>query len=358
MEKMYKLPWSKNDNPNGWLEITTFCQLSCPGCYRGLDKNPKNRINFSINQLKKEVDFMIKNRNVQTISISGGEPLLYPNLNELVKYIFLHGLKIKIYTNGILLDKSRLIELKKLGVTEFVIHIDKSQRRKGYSSEKDLNKLRENFCKLFREVKKINLGFIMPIYDKNFEEMEDVLNFYKKNYDVINLIVFTCYNDTISPGKEKLKKISLKDIAKKISLVYRCPPSTYLSKSLNANEISWLFFYPLLLKGKTIGNISAKKYSDMQNRYKKKKGKYFITILGNKIKKKSYFYFFDFIKSLKLILTNKTAYNQVILIIDSPEKKGNKWDLCSGCPDATLYNDRLVPSCLLERIKKGEKIFT
>ena len=39
--QMYRLPWSKEDNPSGWIEVTTFCQLKCPGCYRGLaEKNP------------------------------------------------------------------------------------------------------------------------------------------------------------------------------------------------------------------------------------------------------------------------------------------------------------------------------
>ena len=32
------LPWSETDNPNGWIEPTTYCQLKCPGCYRGLDR--------------------------------------------------------------------------------------------------------------------------------------------------------------------------------------------------------------------------------------------------------------------------------------------------------------------------------
>jgi hypothetical protein len=30
--KMYRLPYTKNDNPKGWIEITTHCNKQCPGC--------------------------------------------------------------------------------------------------------------------------------------------------------------------------------------------------------------------------------------------------------------------------------------------------------------------------------------
>ena len=30
----YRLPWSMNDNPIAWLEITDICNIHCDGCYR------------------------------------------------------------------------------------------------------------------------------------------------------------------------------------------------------------------------------------------------------------------------------------------------------------------------------------
>ena len=32
--QFYRLPWSKNDNPIGWLEVTDTCNIYCKGCYR------------------------------------------------------------------------------------------------------------------------------------------------------------------------------------------------------------------------------------------------------------------------------------------------------------------------------------
>ena len=31
---LYRMPWSMNDNPIAWLEITDICNIHCEGCYR------------------------------------------------------------------------------------------------------------------------------------------------------------------------------------------------------------------------------------------------------------------------------------------------------------------------------------
>ncbi len=31
---LYRFPWSLNDNPIGWLEVTDICNIHCKGCYR------------------------------------------------------------------------------------------------------------------------------------------------------------------------------------------------------------------------------------------------------------------------------------------------------------------------------------
>lgn len=83
--KCYRLPWKEEDNPNGWIEPTTFCQLKCPGCYRGLDKiNPKY-VHEYLDKMKRQIDYFIKYRNIQTLSVAGGEPLLYPKIKRIIE---------------------------------------------------------------------------------------------------------------------------------------------------------------------------------------------------------------------------------------------------------------------------------
>jgi len=63
---MYRFPWSLNDNPIGWLEITDKCNIYCRGCYRLNQTGHK-----SFEQVKEEIRFLKEWRNCDNISIAG-----------------------------------------------------------------------------------------------------------------------------------------------------------------------------------------------------------------------------------------------------------------------------------------------
>ena len=107
---LYRFPWSKNDNPIGWLEVTDICNLACLGCYRQKISGHK-----TLEQLKEEVLFLKRWRNVDNISIAGGEPLMHPQIMEVVSFIKEQGIKPIMLTNGLKLDRDTVIALKKAG---------------------------------------------------------------------------------------------------------------------------------------------------------------------------------------------------------------------------------------------------
>lgn len=371
LDNLYRLPWTNNDNPNGWIEVTTYCQLKCPGCYRGLAEDDPERKHENFEKIKREIDLLLEKRNIQTLSIAGGEPLLYPSLKEVIIYANKLGLKTKIYTNGCALTKKKLIDLKEAGATEFIIHIDEYQKRPDTNSSFNINDLRIKFCNLFREVGGVNLGFIMPIGNKDYKRLHKVINFYIENSDIINLVVFTTYKDILPVEdntfrKNNIRVSSMFKLSDFLSKSYNILPCAFLGKINNKDIPSWLFMVPVFYNGKVLGYLDHKTYEYFQRRYKNKKGKYFITIKGNDISPSSLIPFIFRKSILKIfynLLKEKTKLNkksnlkyQVVLIIDGPDKINNIWNLCDGCPDAMLYEGRLVPSCLLERIKIGEKI--
>ena len=197
IKNMYRLPFTKDDNPDGWIEVTTFCQLKCPGCYRGLAEEDPKRLHEDLEKMKSEIDNFIESRNIQTLSIAGGEPLLYPKIKEVIEYASSKGVKTKVFTNGVALTEHRLKDLKEAGVTEFVVHIDKYQNRPDMKDMKNTNELREKFCKLFREVKDVNLGFIMPVSGEDYSDLLDTIELCKDNSDVVNLLVLSPYKDVL-----------------------------------------------------------------------------------------------------------------------------------------------------------------
>lgn len=356
---MYKLPWSEEDNPNGWIEPTTACQLKCPGCYRGVDKEDHKHIHRDIEDLKVEVDWMISNRNIQTMSVAGGEPLLYPDLSKLIKYASSKNLRVMIYTNGIGLDRDKLIELKNNGVTTFLIHIDKYQNRTKTDSLDEILELRNSYCRLFRELGGINLGFIQPLSVSCMNDLNKVQDFFRNNRDIISLVVYTLYREICWNHEQK----PVIDTSLKINAVLaRLKESgTFLPASqlpaTSGKEPAWVFSYSVGTARKIAGFLDAIVYELIQRRYYRKNGRFLFISRRNSIDTSGLIKLMRY-RSVREIIKNlfiqkslfKKNYLQTILVIRGPISDGTSWDLCSGCPDAMLYKGKLVPSCILEDI--------
>ena len=116
---LYRLPWSMNDNPIAWLEVTDICNIHCEGCYRQHLTGHK-----SLEQVKEEILFFKKWRNPDNVSIAGGEPLIHPQIVDIVAHIAKSGIKPIILTNALALKPELLRELKEAGLAGFTVHID------------------------------------------------------------------------------------------------------------------------------------------------------------------------------------------------------------------------------------------
>ena len=79
------------------LELSYRCNMNCLHCSSegSKDKNVKISLEESLNIINSALKLKIK-----SISLSGGEPLLWPNLYELVNYYKKNEVTIKLYTNG------------------------------------------------------------------------------------------------------------------------------------------------------------------------------------------------------------------------------------------------------------------
>ena len=91
MKKKYKIN----------LHILEVCNFKCRQCFSkfGTEKL------LPVEDWKKIVDNCIAGADVTEFNIAGGEPMLYPRLAELVKYIRNKGAKVSLITNGSLMDE-------------------------------------------------------------------------------------------------------------------------------------------------------------------------------------------------------------------------------------------------------------
>lgn len=103
--------------PHNNILVTTVCNLNCEYClnYTPYNKNPKH---FELDELKKNIDiYFSKIDRVGLFQLSGGEPLLYPYLKEILEYI-LNKYKEKIdilnlVTNGTIVPDDEFLKFCK-----------------------------------------------------------------------------------------------------------------------------------------------------------------------------------------------------------------------------------------------------
>jgi len=366
-KNLFHLPWSNTNNPSAWVEPTNKCNITCRACYRKLLGKHK-----PFSEVKKIIDITIKKRNCENIAIAGGEPLLYPYLEKIIKYIKSRNLEVTILTNGIGLTLEKTIKLKQAGLSKIIIHIDSGQNRPGWNNknEMELNGLRGYYADMVYKAGINNFGLIMTVYSDTLQYIPSIISWAKKHIKKVKYITFVCYRpyrlDKICLGDQKDEKlIHTLDIFNKIRKVYSdLHPHSYLNGTVNKNSLKWLFSTIICTEKKVIGYVDHKFTKHLTLKYFKDKGRYpvffkrsskfnfFIGLLTSGPIRKTFLNYFKLIISNPLKLFSPT-FEQTLIIIQPPDiLSDGRVDMCNGCPDAILYKDEMVPSCRLEEYLK------
>jgi MoaA/NifB/PqqE/SkfB family radical SAM enzyme len=108
------------------LEITKKCPMRCILC--SSDGGEPYTNEFSLSELQ-DIIYQAKSLGVTQISLSGGEPLTYPYIFDICKYISDNGIELLVYTSGNMFDENDSIssisidyflKLKNAGVKEII----------------------------------------------------------------------------------------------------------------------------------------------------------------------------------------------------------------------------------------------
>lgn len=102
--------------------ITQRCNFKCQHCYSSavIDSN-KNEL--SISEIRQIVE-QFKSLKVPVVLLSGGEPFVREDLNEIIQIVKEAGIKISISTNGSLITAEKAKQIKELGVSYVGISLD------------------------------------------------------------------------------------------------------------------------------------------------------------------------------------------------------------------------------------------
>jgi MoaA/NifB/PqqE/SkfB family radical SAM enzyme len=95
------------------------CNLDCGYC------NEYDQVSkpVPLEEMKRRLDYLAA-MGTSIITISGGEPLMHPGLEEVIRHIRSHGMIAGMITNGFLLSKERIASLNAAGLEHLQISID------------------------------------------------------------------------------------------------------------------------------------------------------------------------------------------------------------------------------------------
>ncbi len=103
-------------------EVTNACNLRCKQCHACSGKPAPGELNTE--EGKRLLDSIAGIEEFRMLALGGGEPLVRPDIVELVAHARCLGLEISIATNGTLLNNELAQEFKKLGVTNLAVGLN------------------------------------------------------------------------------------------------------------------------------------------------------------------------------------------------------------------------------------------
>jgi len=216
---MNKIDWAR-DWSSFELSITTYCQAKCPLCAR-TDRNTGGLIDYielqhsNIDTILKTIRDVAQYTSVRKIQICGdyGDPLMHPNIEDIINEVNSHDLLASIHTNGGLRNKDFYERVAKTN-TVLIFGIDgmdeptNSKYRIGVNFDKAIENML-TYANATQGRNKTLWDFL--IFDFNYYQMDDAVRLAKENDIELNFRINT---------REWVHKITDKSLIEKINSKY------------------------------------------------------------------------------------------------------------------------------------------
>ena len=178
------------------LEITQRCNLDCSLCY--LSEHSQAVQDLPLAEIFRRIDLIYAHYGPRTdVQVTGGDPTLRQRdeLIAIVRYISAKRMRPSLFTNGILATRELLAELGEAGLVDVAFHVDMTQGRKGFRTERELNELRREYIERARG---LNLAVIFntTLFAGNFAEVPALVKFFASVADVVSFASFQLQADT------------------------------------------------------------------------------------------------------------------------------------------------------------------
>jgi len=380
LKNALKLPWKQHNVPHCLIDIIRGCNVVCENCYNTESSHVK-----PLQEVKDEIDLMMKHRNLHSLAIIGGEPLLHPKLDEIIEYVTSKNILVELFSNGLLLTEERLKTLHKLGVKLIFVHIEQGQIRKDLPRDATEEKVKELRYKIARRVHNagIEVGIIFTSYKHDMNAINIALAEAIEERSITYLIItlfrdYTRFNSLKGDMENGFKgsmhfnkktdevPYSNFDVMEYMYEQFGYRPFAFLSSNRESHDPRWVSYLLAVFHQKDGGEPI---YHSLKSSYLEKiflfmhhkiKGKY--PFFQEQDEKKAYTllklngFFGGDLKGnrafLKKIANQEGELKLLRMLFQAPAQIDSDGVLsyCDTCPDAVIKDGKIVPACVGDQL--------
>lgn len=165
------------------IQLTERCNLHCEHCFVSAE-NQGEMMDFE--KFKKQIIPQLVKNNVKKVTLTGGEPFVYPKLMDVIRLLMDENIEISICTNATLVTKEFVQQIQNYKSIHFNVSLD------GFSADSHGafrgNKDTRLFAVIIRNIEMLgemgllNGILVTPNIYAKVEEYESICEFAKKNH--------------------------------------------------------------------------------------------------------------------------------------------------------------------------------
>ncbi len=312
-----------------------------------------------------EIEFAARQRNLESVSILGGEPTLYPQLSELISYVKARGLICQVLTNGIIISADKgneiLDSMVHSGLDRIVLHIDSGRG----STPDDLDKFCRGLFSKF-EARRLTFALAVTVDHENKDIVPELMRRFA-GYRYFDGILVTQARDMNNVGRpSEHPGPDLGEIASRIESDLSVRAASYIPSSLDDSEVCWLmyFYYFNLNTGQTfhLSPTFSRLFRRLYRLVERKE--FFARTLDPRYSAWSFA-----ATALAEVLISPSRVGSLIRLLKSSRRlhslrfhyillqSGPSYNvekemtqICYHCPDATVRNGKNTPVCIADQI--------
>jgi len=379
---LFRMPWSSSDNAMSWLEPTRRCNITCDACFASNDPTSEKPLDV----IEAELEAILKLRRSDGIFIAGGEPLTHPGIVEVVRMVAARRLKPVLVTNAVGLTPALLTDFKRAGLFGFTFHVDSHQSRPGWKgkSEKELNVLRQQLADMVHDEGGMTCGYNVTVFPDTLSDVPDIVAWGLANVDRVQSYTLTMLRlveadagfayyagarkvdvrETVYFSPTPYRRLTSADVRAEIRKVipdFRL--CAFLGGTVRPDALKLGLGCRIATNRESFGNLGPKTMELFQNGHHWFTGRYFafgrpslnrkgrllflLGLVDPEVRRAFGRYIRAAFRDPRILA--RRLYVQTINV-EQPFDilPDGEQDHCDGCPNKTLWQDRLISACLLE----------